>query len=71
MTFTTYEVIPPRWKPPWHGEGAYLTRTFQPVHQQEELVGVIAATFDENKQILLRQGLDSVLKFAVTLAFPS
>ena len=41
MTFTTYEVIPPRWNPSWHGEGAYLTKTFQPVHQQEELVGAM------------------------------
>ena len=29
------------WNPPWHGEGDYLTKRFQPVHQQEELVGAM------------------------------
>ena len=30
-----------RWNPPWRGEGAYLTKRFQPVHQQEELLGAM------------------------------
>ena len=32
---------PPSMNPPWRGEEAYLTNRFQPVHQQEELVGAI------------------------------
>ena len=32
---------PPRWKPPWHGDGAYITKRFHPVHQQKELVGAM------------------------------
>ena len=28
----------PRWNPPWRGEGAYLTKRFQPVYQQKGLV---------------------------------
>ena len=29
----------PRWNPPWRGERAYLSKRFQTVHQQEQLVG--------------------------------
>ena len=33
-----YKTRPPRWKLPEDVEGVYVTKTFQPVHQQEELV---------------------------------
>ena len=36
-----YDIYPPRWNPPWRGEGAYLTKSFQSEHQQEELVGAM------------------------------
>ena len=36
-----HESCPLRCNPPSHGEEAYLTKRFQPVHQQEELVGVM------------------------------
>ena len=45
---------PPRWNPPQRGKGAYLTKRFQPVHQQEELVGTML--------LHPSQGLDSKLK---------
>ena len=34
-------LAPFRWNPPWRGERSYLTRRFQPVHQEEELVEVM------------------------------
>ena len=33
-----YQESPPRWNPPWRGEGAYLTKRFRAVRQQGELV---------------------------------
>ena len=36
-----YVLLPPRWNPSWRGEGAYLTKRFQAVHKQEELVGAM------------------------------
>ena len=76
---------PPRRNPPWRGEGATLTKRFQPVHQQEEFVGAMLlrlirinwSSFKYTKSTSPRtlkvhyQGLGSILKFVVTLAFPS
>ena len=36
-----YTSTPPRWNPPRRGDGAYLTKRFQSVHQQKELVGAM------------------------------
>ena len=44
---------PPRWNPPWHGEGAYLTKRFQPSATTRRATRSDAATFDQNKQIFL------------------
>ena len=38
---TDTRVILPRRNPPWHDEGTYLTKRFNPVDQQEELVGAM------------------------------
>ena len=38
-TKKTYAIFTLRWNPPWRGEGAYLTKRFHPVCQQEKLVG--------------------------------
>ena len=49
----------------------YLTNRFQPVHQQEELVGAMLLRSSRTKRssCILYQGLDSMLRFLVTLAF--
>ena len=39
-----YTPGPPRWNPNWHGEGAYLTKSFQPLYQQEEFVGAMLSS---------------------------
>ena len=39
--FVFRKVVPHEWNPPWRVEGAYLTKSFKPVHQQDELVGAM------------------------------
>ena len=46
------KALPPRWKPPWRGEGAYLTKRFQPAYRQEELVGVMLLVWAEQTDLL-------------------
>ena len=36
-----YVDIIPLWNPPWHVEGAYLTKKFKPLYQQEVIVGMM------------------------------
>ena len=36
-----YNGRPPRWDPPWCGEGAYLTKRLHPVYQQKEPVAAM------------------------------
>lgn len=65
-----YAASPPRWKPPWCGEGAYLTKRFQPVHQQGKLAraNLLRLGRISGSSLVLCQEQDSVLKFVVTLA---
>ena len=49
--------------------GAYITTRFQPVHQQKELVGAMLLRSSINKSFyIIFEGLDSILRFAVTVA---
>ena len=56
---------------PWSGESSNLTKSFQPVHQQEELVGAMLLRSVRINRFcyVLCQGLDSILKFLATLVF--
>ena len=65
--------IQTRNNPPWRSEGAYLTKRFIKVHQQEQLVrAMLLRSIRTNRSYsVLSQELDSILKFLVTLAFPS
>ena len=68
----TYALFP-WWNPPWHGEGAYLTKRLHPMHQNGELVGTMllrSSRTNRSSQVLC-QGLDLILKSVVTLAFHS
>ena len=48
-----------------------LTRRFQPVHQQKDLVGaMLLRSIRTNSSQVFSQGLDSILNFVVTLALP-
>ena len=60
-------------KPTVMWSGAYLTKRFQSVHQQEEVVGamLLRSSRTNGSSYILCQGLDSLLRFIVTLAFYS
>ena len=45
-----HTISPPRWNPPWRGEGAYLTKRFSP-HSTSKARWSDAATSDKDKQI--------------------
>ena len=70
--FLHTEEYPPQWNPPWRGKGAYSTKRFQPVHQQEELVGVmlLRSNRTNGSSSILSQGQDSKLRFVVSVVFP-
>ena len=55
------------------GEGVYVTKRFQPVHQQDKLGGAMLLRLGRanGSFSILCQGLDSKLKFAVTVVFHS
>ena len=44
------QALPPRWNPPWRGEGAYLTKRLQPVYQQEQLFGAMLLRFSRTNK---------------------
>ena len=57
----------------YHGESAYSTKRFHPVEQQEEFVGAMLLRLSRTNRFsyILYQGLDSILRFVVNLAFLS
>ena len=57
----------------YHDGSAYSTKRFQPVEQQEELVGAMLLRLSRTNgfSYILCQGLDSILRFVVNLAFLS
>ena len=57
---TTATPYPPRWNSPWRGERIYLTKRFQPFHQQEELIRVMPLRLSRTKwsSYISCQGLD-------------
>ena len=64
--FLHKEEYPPQWK------GDYLTKRFQPVHQQEEFVGAMLLRSNRinGSSSILFQGQDSKLRFVVSVVFP-
>ena len=46
-----YAASPPRWKPPWCGEGAYLTKRFHPSASTSRARQSHVATSNKDKQI--------------------
>ena len=61
------------WQQRWRGEGAYLTKRFQPSASTRRARRGDAATFDLSKQIFLSTlpRTEFNTKVVVTLAFPS
>ena len=51
----------PQWNQPWRGEGAYLTKSFQPVRQQGGLFGamLLRSSKANASSLCLLQGLNS------------
>ena len=45
------KTAPPRWNPPWGGEGAYLTKRFHPSASTSRAHRSVANTSDKDKQI--------------------